>query len=274
MLALSLWPLAARRRITGVFTDIDDTLTTDGAITADALDALSRLQAAGLPVVAITGRPALWSEAFARSWPIDAIVAENGAVSLARQTAHTPHGEVPVGVQRRYLQDAATRHANFGRMQLVAQRVLREVSGAMLSRDSPGRETDIAIDHSEFTQLPAQSIEQVVAILRSEGMHASVSSIHVNGWFGDHNKLTGAHWVVRELCGRELQSELDHWVYVGDSTNDQVMFAAFANTVGVANIRRFLPDLVNLPRYVTERGRGAGFAEVAAAVLAARGDRS
>ncbi|MCY7305149.1 MAG: HAD-IIB family hydrolase [Rhodoferax sp.] len=274
MLALSSWPVDARRRIVGVFTDIDDTLTTDGAITADALDALSRLQTAGLPVVAITGRPALWSEAFARSWPIDAIVAENGAVSLARQTAHTPHGEVPVGVQRRYLQDAATRQTNFTRMRRVAQRVLHEVPGAMLSKDSPGRETDIAIDHSEFTELPAPAIERVVAIMRSEGMHASVSSIHVNGWYGEHNKLVGAQWAVRELYGRELHNEMDHWVYVGDSTNDQVMFAAFANSVGVANIRRFLPDLVNLPRYVTARERGAGFAEVAAAVLAARGGRS
>ena len=66
----------------GVLTDIDDTLTTDGAITPDALQALAELRAAGLRVVPITGRPLGWSEPFARAWPVDAIVAENGAVAL------------------------------------------------------------------------------------------------------------------------------------------------------------------------------------------------
>ncbi|MDP3171142.1 MAG: HAD hydrolase family protein, partial [Polaromonas sp.] len=69
MLPLALWPAADRLRITGVFTDIDDTLTTEGAITADALQALSDLKAAGLQVIPITGRPVGWSEPFALVWP-------------------------------------------------------------------------------------------------------------------------------------------------------------------------------------------------------------
>ena len=89
---LSDWPSADRRRIIGVFTDIDDTLTTHGAITPDALDALGALKAAGLHVIPITGRPVGWSETFARGddalgiapWAVDAIVAENGAVALFR----------------------------------------------------------------------------------------------------------------------------------------------------------------------------------------------
>ena len=68
--------------IAGVLTDIDDTLTTEGAITADALEALAQLHAAGVHVVPITGRPVGWSEQFARDWPVDAIVAENGAVAV------------------------------------------------------------------------------------------------------------------------------------------------------------------------------------------------
>jgi HAD superfamily hydrolase (TIGR01484 family) len=80
----------------GVFTDIDDTLTTDGAITPDALQALTDLKAAGLSVVAITGRPVGWSEPFAAQWPVDAIVAENGAVAL-RRTA--PEGLNEMGLQ-------------------------------------------------------------------------------------------------------------------------------------------------------------------------------
>ena len=248
----------AGRAITGVFTDIDDTLTTEGAITADALDALALLHRAGVHVVPITGRPIGWSEPFAREWTVDAIVAENGSVAV-----------LPSG-RKIYQQSEAERAANFARMQQVAARVLREVPGAQLARDSAGRETDIAVDHSEFTHLPQDRIDQVVAIMRGEGMTATVSSIHINGWYGSHDKLEGAKWIVRELFARELEAEIDRWVYVGDSTNDVLMFERFELSAGVANIRRFAAQLTHAPRWITPSERGAGFAEVARAILRAR----
>lgn len=273
MQLLDAWPLAQRRRVRGIFTDIDDTLTTDGAITADALQALHNLHAAGVPVIAITGRPVGWSEAFAASWPVQAIVAENGAVALKKTHQISPQSTPTLREQlsKRYLQDAATRHTNYGRMQQVLARIENEIEGATRATDSPGRETDIAIDHSEFVHLSPAQIAAVVALMQSEGMHATVSSIHVNGWYGTHNKLEGARWIVRELLGRQLDAEMDEWAYVGDSTNDQVMFEAFDNAVGVANVRRFEAQLQHKPRYITPGERGAGFAQVAAAVLAARG---
>ncbi|MES2946756.1 MAG: HAD-IIB family hydrolase [Pseudomonadota bacterium] len=251
MQALKTWPLAQRRAITGVFTDIDDTLTTDGAITPDALAALADLKTAGLKVVAITGRPVGWSEPFAVSWPVDAIVAENGAVALIPEqkmgqtkllrndSGHTLPSKI-------YQQNASTRAVNFSRMQDVLELIEQNIPGARRATDSPGRETDIAIDHSEFTHLGASQIAAVVALMRSEGMHATVSSIHINGWFGAHNKLEGARWIVRQLWDRALDNEMDSWVYVGDSTNDQ---------------------LKDKPRYVTQKARGAGFAEVAALIV-------
>jgi HAD superfamily hydrolase (TIGR01484 family) len=263
MRPLADFPAAARQGLIGVFADIDDTLTTDGAITADALQALADLKAAGLHVIPITGRPVGWSEPFAAAWPVDAIVAENGAVALQASAPGAP-------LHKLYLQDAPTRQTNWARMQTVAARVLREVPGATLAQDSPGRETDIAIDHSEFVQLSPESIAQVVSIMQSEGMNATVSSIHINGWFGTHNKWEGARWITRQLWGRDLQAEMDRWLYVGDSTNDQRMFEAFTHSVGVANVRRFEAQLTHRPRYITPSERGAGFAEVARAVLAAR----
>ncbi|MES2687668.1 MAG: HAD-IIB family hydrolase [Pseudomonadota bacterium] len=272
MQELSTWPATERRAITGVFTDIDDTLTTEGAITPDALQALSDLRAAGLHVIPITGRPVGWSEPFALAWPVDAIVAENGAVALlASKNGLQPTAVLDSLLSKIYQQDEATRRSNYARMQQVAARVTREVAGAVISEDSPGRETDIAIDHSEFVHLPPAAIAQAVQIMQSEGMNATVSSIHINGWFGAHNKLEGARWIVRELFGRDLDAELANWAYVGDSTNDQLMFEAFPHSVGVANIRRFEAELSHKPRYITKGERGAGFSEVAAALLAARG---
>jgi HAD superfamily hydrolase (TIGR01484 family) len=255
MKPLSSWPLNARQNIVGVFTDIDDTLTSKGAITPDALQALGHLKASGLMVIPITGRPVGWSLPFASSWPIDALVAENGAVALL------PDGS------RRYQQDATTRQQNFARMQSIAAQVVQQVPGCVMAQDSPGRETDIAFDHSEFHHLSSAQIDAALGILKSQGMTATVSSIHITAWFGNHNKWEGARWIFKELTGRDLSQELDRWVYVGDSTNDQVMFEHFSHSVGVANIRRFEKDLVHLPEYVALGDRGAGFAEMAALIL-------
>jgi HAD superfamily hydrolase (TIGR01484 family) len=263
----------------GVFTDIDDTLTTDGAITPDALQALHDLKAAGLAVVAITGRPIGWSVPFAYGdaarglapWPVDAIVAENGSSALflhKNKAMSASYGHS--ALSKIYQQDAATRAHNYARMQAVVQRVLREVPGALAAQDSAGRETDVAIDHSEFTHLASEQIAQVVQIMQSEGMKATVSSIHINGWYGAHNKLEGARWIVRELFGRNLNSEIDRWVFIGDSTNDELMFEAFPHSAGVANIARFLPQLTHKPRFVTQGARGAGFAQMTHTLLAGR----
>ena len=276
MKPLSFLPSRECAPICGILTDIDDTLTTDGAITPDALQALGALKASGLHVIPITGRPVGWSEPFAATWPVDAIVAENGAVALQRsaevfdQNSFLPNHSKREQLSKIYQQDAATRAANYANMQQVLAQIEREVPGARRATDSPGRETDIAIDHSEFTHLPQDAIDHAVRIMRDAGMNATVSSIHINGWFGAHNKLEGARWIVRELFGRNLDAEIDRWVYVGDSTNDQVMFEHFPHSVGVANIARFVPQLTHRPRFVTQGERGAGFAEVARAVLATR----
>jgi HAD superfamily hydrolase (TIGR01484 family) len=252
-------PPSALAAVAGVFTDIDDTLTRRGAIEPAALSALQALAAVGVPVVAITGRPLGWSEPFARDWPLAAIVPENGAVALIRDGA---------AVLTEYAQDEATRTRNARRLQAVAARVLREVPGAALARDSAGRVTDIAIDHSEFASLDDAQIARVVALMREEGMSATVSSIHINGWFGDHDKLSGAHWMSQRLFNCELDAA--RWVYVGDSTNDQRMFGHFALSVGVANLRDFTAQLHAWPAFITDGERGAGFAEVAARIIAAQ----
>ena len=270
MLPLSDWPLDERRGIRGVFTDIDDTLTTHGAITPDALAALGALRAAGLTVIAITGRPVGWSEPKARAWPVDAIVAENGAVALVSdQNSLTPASQGHQTLSKIYQLDAATRQAHTRRLRQAAERVLREVPGVSLARDSAGRETDIAFDHAEFAALAPAQIDAIEAVLRAEGLHTTRSSIHTHGAVSPGDKWTGAMWAVRTLLGRDLTRELDHWVAVGDSGNDEAMFRHFRHSVGVANIRLAAPRMQALPRYVTTGERGAGFAELSQALLAA-----
>ena len=259
LLPLAQWPCPAAGQLLGVLTDIDDTLTTDGAVPEHVVASIAALREAGLKVVPITGRPVGWSEPFASAWPVDAIVAENGAVALRRNAAG--------GLDKLYQQDAATRSANFARMQEVLAQIEASVPGARRATDSAGRECDIAVDHSEFTEMPQAQIDQCVAIMRAAGMNATVSSIHINGWFGAHNKWQGAQWIVRTLFDRDLAAELERWVYIGDSTNDQLMFERFGHSFGVANIARFVPQLTHLPRYVTPSERGDGFVELTRAIL-------
>ena len=205
----------------------------------------------------------------ASAWPVPAMVAENGAVAYAflDQNGLLPAYSLREQLSKRYQTDAAIRARNAARMQAVLARIEFEVPGAQRSQDSTGRETDIAIDHSEFTHLPPAQVEQVLNIMRSEGMNASVSSIHINAWYGAHNKWQGACWVARELLGIDLPSQLAQWLYVGDSSNDELMFQHFTHSVGVANIARFAPQMRHLPRYVTQAERGAGFAELSQCLL-------
>ncbi len=191
-----------------------------------------------------------------------AIVAENGAVMLRRQGG---------ALQRDFVDDAVTRAANFVRLQQCAQAVLAAVPGATLARDSAGRLTDIAIDHSEFAHLDAAGIDAVLGVMHAHGLRASVSSIHVNGWLGTHDKYSGARWAVQQALGWRFVPA--QWLYVGDSTNDQRMFEGVPLSVAVANIARFVPQLQVLPAYVTPSERGRGFAEVVQRLLAAKGAR-
>jgi HAD superfamily hydrolase (TIGR01484 family) len=276
------WPLSERRGIVGVFTDIDDTLTTEGVITADAMQALSDLKKAGLVVIPITGRHSGWCAPLALGdaargldpWPVNAVVAENGAVAFAWKVLSEKGLQRPSSMReplsKLYQQDAATRAANALRMQQIAAQVLHEVPGAILAKDEGGRETDVAFDYNETVHLGPAQVAHIVGLLQQAGMHTTVSSIHIHGCFGNFNKWIGACWIVRELFGRDLAQELERWVFVGDSGNDQAMFSHFTHSVGVANIRRFEAALAHLPPYITPSERGAGFAEVARAILQAR----
>lgn len=275
MQALSFWPLHARRNLVGVFTDIDDTLTTNGAITEDALQALADLKAAGLLVIPITGRPIGWCEPFmagihGQSWPVDAMVAENGGVAFSSQKCPKAASNVRKQLSKLYQLDADTRARNQTRMRAIAAQVMAEIPGVALSRDGGGRETDLAFDYNEFARLPPETVQRVVTLLEQSGMRTTVSSIHIHGCFGDFTKWTGARWIVRELFARDLSQELDRWVFVGDSGNDQAMFEHFTHSVGVANIAHHAANLQHLPRYITRGERGAGFSEVARCVLESR----
>jgi hypothetical protein len=264
MLSIDRLDVAALARVRGVFADIDDTLTTDGKLTAEAYSALAALHAAGLLVVPITGRPAGWCDHIARMWPVDAVVGENGAFYFAYDRANRK-------LVKRFRDADPVRAAHRDRLAAVRDRVLAEVPGTALASDQRYREADLAIDWCEdVPALGDAHLQRVVDLLHGHGLTVKVSSIHVNAWFGTYDKLTMTRRLVREQFGIDLETERDRLAFVGDSPNDEPMFRFFPNSFAVANIADFVASIGHPPTYVLRGTEGAGFAELARLMLARR----
>jgi HAD superfamily hydrolase (TIGR01484 family) len=239
-----------------VLLDIDDTLTTHGKLTAEAYAALQSLQRGGKTVVPVTGRPAGWCDHIARMWPVDAVIGENGAFYFW-------FAEGKFG--KRFIDDPPTRARKRALLDAVKNRILGEVPWAAVASDQPYRETDLAIDFCEDVgPFSLDEAERIARLMRAEGLTARISSIHVNGWFGDYDKLATARTLFAERFGLDLDGANHTVVFVGDSPNDGPMFSFFDNSVGVANVQRF-PGLQ--PKFVTAAEAGAGFAELARHLL-------
>jgi HAD superfamily hydrolase (TIGR01484 family) len=255
-------PDAVRRAIDGVFTDIDDTLTTDGKLTADAYAALQRLHDAGKLVVPVTGRPAGWCDHIARMWPVDAVVGENGAFYMRFDARRRK-------LVRRFVATDEARAAQRAALAHIGATIVAAVPGSALASDQAYRETDLAIDYCEdVAPLAMPDVDRIVATMQAHGMTAKVSSIHVNGWFGTYDKLAMTRTLVADLLATDLDGCRERFVFAGDSPNDAPMFAYCPNAVGVANVGRFLDRIPTPPAFVTTAAAGAGFAELADFLLA------
>ena len=266
MIPLADCPRETLAAVEGVLTDIDETVSTNSRLTAEAYEAMEALKKAGFRVVPVTGRPAGWCDHIARFWPVDAVVGENGAFWMW-------HDDKEKRLRTRFVQSEAERADGRRRLEAVRAQVLRDVPGAGIASDQPYRAADLAIDFCEdVPALPHAEIVHIVKIFEAHGAHAKVSSIHVNGWFGDYDKLTTSRLMMRELFGVDLEAARTRYVFSGDSPNDAPMFGFFPNAVGVANVRDFETDMDHLPRWITAARSGAGFVELARALIAARHD--
>jgi len=264
MQPLAQLPVETRRRLDMVLCDIDDTLTTAGRLPAVSYAALERLQQAGLRVLPITGRPAGWCDHMARMWPIDGIVGENGAFYFRYD--HTARRMVRV-----YWRSADQRAADRRRLTELQARIIAEVPGCAVASDQHYREADLAIDYCEDVEaLPATQVQRIVSLFEEAGAQAKVSSIHVNGWFGDYDKLSMAKRLLEEQFGLGSEMIQERTIFVGDSPNDAPMFAHFPNSVGVANVHAFAGRMAAEPTYVAQGAGAHGFAEVAEALLETR----
>jgi hypothetical protein len=248
----------------GLLFDIDDTFSTHGKIHAAAFQALWSLKDAGLKGVPITGRPAGWCDHIARMWPVDGVVGENGALYFW-------YDEGEGKLKKRFIDPDPVREEKRRRLQEIREEILRSVPGAAVASDQHYREADLAIDYCEdVPPLPWEAVERIGRIFESHGAIFKVSSVHVNGWFGDYDKLGMTKRFAEERWGINLDDEKSRFFFCGDSPNDEPMFAYFPYTAAVQNITRFADRMTRLPRYVADQAGGEGFAEIVKTILERR----
>ncbi len=264
MKSFRLFPKQDRPRIKYILTDIDDTLTWKGRLPARAYSAMEALERSGRQVIPITGRPAGWCDHIARMWPVAGVVGENGAFAFAYdRQRHT--------MQRWYWKSEKERQQDRIKLEHLKTEILEKVPGCRVSVDQPYREADLAIDFCEdVSPLSAIETERIVHIFEQGGARAKISSIHVNGWFGEYDKLSMTRLFFHHVFQADLEALRSDILYIGDSPNDSPMFAFFPQSVGVANIVDFKDSLPSEPAWITATPGGYGFAEMAEILLNTR----
>lgn len=258
MNSLETMPVELAQTLRVLFTDIDDTLTTDGKLSGQAYNALWRLKDSGIAVVPVTGRPAGWCDLIARQWPVEGVIGENGALC---------YYETSGKLNRLYHPDA---DADRARKELgkIREAILRRVSGSRVSKDQFARLFDLAIDFCEEPpDLGWDAAEEIARIFKEMGATAKVSSIHVNGWLGTYDKLSMVDLFLKERWGWSLAEQQENLLFCGDSPNDEPMFEAFRHSCGVANVQEFKNSMTHLPALVTTGRGGEGFCELVQTIL-------
>lgn len=242
-----------------VLTDIDDTLTDEGQLHAEAYAALWRLADAGVKVIPITGRPAGWCEMIARQWPVAGVVGENGGFWFRYHDRQMKRG---------FFYDDATIAANREKLNRLQKDIPLKVPGCAVASDQFCRLMDLAIDFCEDVKpLPRPAVDRIVELFEEAGAQAKVSSIHVNGWFGSYDKKTMSFRFLKDQFDLDEKTALETCAFCGDSPNDEPMFATFPQSFGVANIRDFADRLRTPPAFVANSRGGKGFTEIAARIL-------
>ncbi|MBK9259057.1 MAG: HAD-IIB family hydrolase [Polyangiaceae bacterium] len=267
---LSALSNAEAKRLTGLVFDLDDTVLDHGALTEEAYSALFRMREAGLRLVACTGRPAGWAEVLLRQWPIDAAVAENGAVGLVKRTQHAGASRI----ETMFPTNPDAMRAEREELLRLAHELVVRFPEAALADDNAARWTDVTIDIGEHRSVGAEVIAAMRSDARSRGVVTFVSSVHLHLSFTAGDKASGTLRLLQARFGESSETACSANAFVGDSGNDASAFSVFQTTFGVSNVTKYLSSLPDPPKFVMKNAMGAGFAELAKHLVALRGSAS
>lgn len=245
-----------KSKIRYVLSDIDDTMTDHGQMHAKAYSAMWKLKQHGIELIPVTGRPAGWCEMIARLWPVAGVIGENGGFYFRYDLKQKK-------MLRHFFCDEKAQTLNRQKLNKLTEKILSEVPGSALASDQFCRLMDLAIDFCEdVPALPTKDVEKIVKIFDEAGAHAKVSSIHVNGWFGEYNKLSQTLQFLKDLYNLSSDQAKEQCLFIGDSPNDEPMWEFFPKGVAVQNIQNFISKINFKPAYICNNPGGEGFAEM------------
>ena len=248
-----------KHKIQFLLTDIDDTLTDDGRLGPEAYQSLWDLSKNGIQVIPVTGRPAGWCEMIARVWPVAGVIGENGGFYFRYHNQK---------MHRHFVFDESTQTKNQTKLETIQKEVLTTIPGSAVASDQFCRLMDLAIDFCEdVPRLPKSEVQKIVNVFTKHGAQAKVSSIHVNGWFGQYDKLSQTLNFLKTEFGLSPEKAQALCAFSGDSPNDEPMWKYFPHGFAVANISEFVNDIKNKPAYVAGLRGGLGFQEIANVIL-------
>ncbi|MGX9419078.1 HAD family hydrolase [Vibrio sp. WJH972] len=248
--------------ISWVLTDVDDTLTWQGKLPPETLIALNQLQQNGIKVIAVTGACAGWCDHIAQLWPVDAVIGENGAFVLEKENGFLA---LKADFSREVLKQQQIK------LETQVLDILKAYPNLNLTLDQSYRLCEVAIDIGQNRpKVDSITVGTVVEKIQALGAHATASSIHINAWYGNHSKITTSlHFLkAKGLSDSDIQEQC---CYVGDSLNDEQMFATLSKSVGVANLTRYWEQLTAFPTVITQNSGGYGFAEFTDNLLQLKG---
>lgn len=255
-LPISQLPL---KNIKAVFSDLDDTLTDHSLLLPDTLRSLHNLHQQGFKLVIVSGRPAGWADSLMRLIPLDALIFENGAGIMWREGKK---------IQTHCLAENSTLEDQKKILQRAFDQIKAQIPEAKLATDQPYRLFDYALDFNEEPPLlNSNQVDWIMNFLDNQPeITAKLSSIHINYWVGSHTKLTACEFWLTKF-GSALSIDKNKIAYTGDSPNDEPLFGFFPNSIGVANVSKFLSQMKAPPKFITTQEGGRGFQEFANLLL-------
>lgn len=240
-----------------IISDVDDTITKNGKLLPHALDALYKLKASGRTIVLLTGGSAGWSDTYIRQWPVDAVIAESGAVFLG----YSKGGEITSIINPEIQQDKALK---------LRRKLMEYTSAYPFSSDQFARVFDVAYDKKKMSNAEKTALKNILTLF---GASFSESSIHINAWFGDYNKKSSLRYFMTNVLSISEEEYLEKGMYIGDSLNDEPLFGYFPLSVGMHSVEDMKSSFKELPTYISQYGGGDGFFEVAAFLCEETGKR-
>lgn len=230
-----------------VATDVDGTLTREGALAPEVLGAIARLVAAGIEVVPVSGRSAGEVLGIVRYLPgVRRGIAENGLALV-----------IPDAPLRRLGGDPADR----GQVRAAAQRVGAGMGLSLVATpDDAFRIVDVAFERAGRTD---EELGALAAVLLDESLHVTWSNVHVHVTREPPDKGRA----VLAAAGVDPLAIAT----IGDAPNDAGLFVAgrFGLTVGTADVPRQAAVMPHMPEFVTAHPEAEAFLELAAWLLLA-----